>query len=98
MTGNVALLVLTAGLVAPLLTYLGVVRKLSGKVATSDAAQLWEESRAIRKDLQERNQILHGIIDKCELRLERLEAKNEALTGNVRTLEETIRGLKAIRP
>lgn len=41
--------VLVAGIVGPLGAYFLASRKMSGKIATSEAAQLWEESRAIRE-------------------------------------------------
>lgn len=40
--------VIAGASLAAIATYLAVARQFSGKVATSDASQLWEESRAIR--------------------------------------------------
>jgi predicted nuclease with TOPRIM domain len=85
-----------------------VVRRLSGKVRTSDAAQLWDESRSIREDLQKRNEFLTQRVDDCGDRIDRLEkaadrldkvnhelrGENKALTKLVHAHEETIRLLQ----
>ena len=41
-------------IVAPVGAYLLAARKMSGKVATSDASDLWAESRSIRDDYRSR--------------------------------------------
>lgn len=67
-------------IVGPLLTYLGVVRKLSGKIATSDASQLWKESAAMRDDYRKQLVALNEVIGSLRERLAVLEASNERLT------------------
>jgi chromosome segregation ATPase len=108
MNNTATLLVLAAALLAPLLTYLGVVRRLSGKVRTSVAAPLWDESRSIREDLTKRNEFLTQRVDDCGERINRLEkaadrldkvndelrAENTALTRLVHAHEATIRLLQ----
>ncbi len=44
---------LVTALAAPIATYLISQRKISGRVGTSEAAQLWDESQSIRKALRE---------------------------------------------
>ena len=90
-----------AALVGALGTYLAVVRRLSGKITTSAAEELWNESRSIREDLQTRNQFLTEKIDRCEARIEKLEADNRKLyleNGRLKDMieqhEETIKVLR----
>ena len=75
---------------APLLTFIGVVvgalgaylaaaRRLSGKVTTSDAAQLWAESRAIRQELEDRNRYLVSRLDALETKYDELQRENARL-------------------
>lgn len=45
-----------AAALGPIGAYLVAARRLSGKIANSDAEQLWEESRAIREWSQSRLQ------------------------------------------
>jgi predicted RNase H-like nuclease (RuvC/YqgF family) len=68
--------------VAPLVGYIGATRKLSGKIATSEAGSLWEESRAIREDYARR-------LAECDARIQRLEARvRELETDNSALLRE----------
>lgn len=41
--------VIFAAIVSPIGAYILAARKMSGKIGTSDAEQLWEESRSIRE-------------------------------------------------
>jgi chromosome segregation ATPase len=59
------------GLAAAVVTYLVAWRKSSGKVDTSDAALLWAEGTALRKELRDR-------VAELERRIERLEMEAEA--------------------
>lgn len=83
-------------MVAPLATYLGVVRRLSGRIKTSDAAQLWEESRSIREQLQQRNEYLQTVIDRHAQRIDRLEETVESLGQRNGELENENRALKKL--
>lgn len=52
---NPAILVpIVVAIVAPVGAYLLAARRMSGKVATSDADQLWNEARSIRDDYRDR--------------------------------------------
>ena len=65
---------LIAAVAAPLGAYLLAVRRMSGKIATSDASDLWAESRSIRDDYRER------LLESSE-RASRLEARVAVLEG-----------------
>jgi len=102
------LIALIGALAAPVLGYLAAVKKLSGKINTSEASELWAESKAIREDLFKRNEFLRGVLDKCEekinmleSRIDTLEAKNEALyleNGNLkRMIEEHEKTISELR-
>lgn len=84
----VALLTASSVIVTAVLTYLGVVRKLSGRVSTTDAAQLWDEARGIREDYSARLKIAMD-------RIATLEVVTEQLRREVYALEETNAKLRA---
>jgi chromosome segregation ATPase len=78
-------------IIGPALTYFIANRKLSGKIVTSEAASLWAESAAIRRDLLERNEFLSSRISILEQRIELLEAENRALHAENGALVRTIK-------
>lgn len=93
-TGETALAVaLIVGVVAPVLSYITANRKLSGKIATSEAADLWAESQQMRTDL--RTQL--GDADKrlrlLEERVTELERLNTALVRENSALKRENRQL-----
>jgi predicted RNase H-like nuclease (RuvC/YqgF family) len=69
-----------AAVSAPIGAYLVAARQFSGKVQTSDAAKLWEESRAIRDWATNRMKDLSAHVDKLEERVRELEEHNGSLT------------------
>lgn len=80
-TGAVA-----AALIGALASYIVAARRFSGKIETTEAKDLWAESRAIRKWSQERIETLNGLVARLETRnaeletrVDHLEAENEAL-------------------
>lgn len=80
MDGNIALLVaLAAAVTGPLVAYIGANRKLSGKIGTSEASSLWEESRSIREDLHAQLQKATDRILDLERRVSNAEAQNNTL-------------------
>jgi predicted RNase H-like nuclease (RuvC/YqgF family) len=98
---NTVLIALAAVILGPLLTYLAAVKRLSGKISTSAADDLWAESKDIREMLQGRNEFLDSKITRLEARIDDLEARNDALyleNGNLRRMIEehelTIRELR----
>jgi predicted nucleic acid-binding Zn-ribbon protein len=72
----VAILVATVG---PLLTYLVASRKLSGKIGTSEASDLWAESGKIRDDYRARIDTANVRQAELESRVARLEGENNTL-------------------
>lgn len=72
-------LAIVAALVAPLLTYLAAARRLSGRIATTDATVLWEESRAMRQDYIAQIKELREQLAACEKRVEHLHESNQDL-------------------
>lgn len=95
----IAALVTAVG--APLAAYLAALRRLSGKVGTSDAAQLWEESRAIRDWATKRIEELNTLVERLERKVSDLEGGNNALArenGHLTTmLEEHERTIGSLR-
>jgi chromosome segregation ATPase len=70
----------------PLLTYFGTVRKLSGKIGTSDASDLWAESKDQRNYLDKQLERANDRILRMEERMAHLEEKNFELRNENATL------------
>jgi predicted RNase H-like nuclease (RuvC/YqgF family) len=68
-----------AAILGPLLTYLAAAKRLSGRINTSEATSLWAESAAMRQDYLARITQLNGTIQRCEARVQELEAYVETL-------------------
>ena len=78
-------------LIAALGAYIQQAKKLSGKIDTSEAGQLWEESRAIRQDYRDRLATNEERASRLEARVAELEHKNNELAAeNVKLLKESI--------
>lgn len=73
------MIALVAAFFGPLITYLVAARRFSGKIETTEAKSLWEESRSIRHDLAGRLQEVNGVVDRLEARVAELEAENKEL-------------------
>lgn len=69
-------------------TYWGVVRKLSGKITTSEASQLWAESSAIRTDYRDENVRLYDRLVLAEARIAKMESNAEELRQLNRELQK----------
>lgn len=89
-----AFLAVIGTVVGGILAYLGVYRRLSGKIATSDAAQLWKENDALRteyrdtiKELRDEIKEQRAIVEDCDTRIAVLEADNERLHKDNSTLQ-----------
>lgn len=79
---------------ASVLSYLAASRRLSGKIGTSDAEQLWAESKSIREDY--RKQIiaankriaeLEQSVQNCETLYNKSQDENRSLTLRIEQLE-----------
>lgn len=66
-------------LFAPLVAYIIAVRQFSGKIESSDAKELWAESRAIRDWSQVRIAELNETVLRLDHRVETLELHNRKL-------------------
>jgi ubiquinone biosynthesis protein UbiJ len=73
--------VVIAAVVAPVGAYLAAARKMSGKIQTSEATQLWEESRAIREWSAER-------LKTCDDEIQALRSTVRDLLARVDALEK----------
>lgn len=85
---------LLAVLLAPLLAYFGVAKKLSGKIATSEAKDLWAESQSIRNDYREEATRLRERIAALEERTDSLGVTNNQLNLTNEGLEKRISALE----
>ena len=74
-------------LIAPLAAYLGIARKLSGRIAHSDAEQLWEEARVMREEYRTRAL-------ECELEIKKLRDELQTCTTRNTTLRRENRRLR----
>lgn len=73
------ILPLLVAMVAPLGAYLLAARRMSGKVDTSTATELWGEARAIRHDYREQIALAAERTRELETRVARLEGQNTDL-------------------
>ena len=77
---------IVVALLAPLFAYLGIARKLSGRIVHSDAAQLWEEARVMREEYRERALECEQEIKKLRNEIETCTARNTILRRENRDL------------
>ena len=89
-------------IIGPLGAYLVAARRFSGKIGSSDAAQLWEESRSIRGWSTTRIGELNALVGRLEGRVGVVEGQNAGLAAEnanliqeVRSLSDTITELRA---
>lgn len=80
-------LAFSAILIAPLVGYLTASRRLSGKIGTSSADQLWAESKSIREDYREQIRRANAHVTELEARIQTCEMRCEKLTKEKRVLE-----------
>lgn len=71
---------IVALIVGPLFAYIGISRRLSGKIGTSEAADLWAESRSLREDAAQKLALSEGRINVLEVRVRELEKDNTRLS------------------
>lgn len=73
------ILAIIAAVGGPIIAYLAAARRLSGRIDTSEAAQLWEEAGKLRYEYKTEVTEMREILTKLRLRVEDLELKNDAL-------------------
>ncbi len=95
------LVAISAAIVAPLLTYVIAARRMSGKIQTSEASDLWAESRALRDDyksqvgmLQTQVKDLISRVRELEENKTTLEKANLQLARRVDDLENELASVK----
>lgn len=86
--------VLAGAILAPLLSYLLAAKRMSGKIGTTTADELWAESRDIRADY--RRQVQDCRDENAKVRNDLAEARNEAagLRNELADARFEIAGLK----
>lgn len=96
------LIPVTIALVGPIGAYLVASRRLSGKIGTSEAGDLWKESQSIRNDYRDRLGVADDRTRDLEKRVAKLEELNNDLVrenihcrGEVAELKATISVLRA---
>lgn len=82
-------------ILAPLFTYLGIARKASGRIATTEASKLWDEAGSLRAVYRDEIARLSESIKAIEARLDAVELENTALRKKNRELEREIKVLHA---
>lgn len=70
---------LATALFGPVIAYLAAARRLSGRIDTSEAAQLWQEASNLRSEYKREIEELRGLVGKLRDRVLDLETKNEQL-------------------
>jgi hypothetical protein len=86
---------IVVAIIAPLGAYLLAARKMSGRVATSDANALWKEAGAIRDDYRGQLKTADDRIQNLEVRIGALEDMNNTLAADNRSLRIEISALQA---
>ena len=85
---------LIVGVFGAIGAYFAAIRKLSGKISTSTAEDLWAESRQMRKDLNTRIEQLSATVISMQDRIDKLLDQNAKLVAEVGELKQSIIELK----
>lgn len=78
---------------SPVVVYMQAKRTSSGQVSTSEAAQLWEENRAIKSELRERVQESERRSNECSEKYEKLRQKHDEARQCIEKLEQQVERL-----
>jgi predicted RNase H-like nuclease (RuvC/YqgF family) len=87
-------LALIAAAIAALGAYLAAARKLSGKIQTSEASDLWAESQSIREEYRAHIAELKVDLKTCIERVEAVEQQNLKLNGENGELRAKVSSLE----
>ena len=82
-------------LIAALGAYLLAARRMSGKIATSDASELWREASDIRRDCRDQIAVAATRIQNLEVRIGRLDDVIDARDAEIGELRSTVAELKS---
>lgn len=82
--------VVLVALISPIGAYIMAARRMSGKIATSDAEQLWAESKAIRDWSAERLRAADNEIAELRKRVDRLWRRIRELEDRNLELEDEL--------
>ena len=85
---------LLVALVGPIGAYLIAARRLSGRIASSEASELWAESRSIREHLQARLAAANEREAKARERIGVLEDRVDELEGELRAAQAEVEELR----
>lgn len=89
-------LVLVGIFVSSTVTWLIARRNTSGSISTSDAASLWAESNALRKEYRDRAEALEKQLREVNTKLETMTEELTKLRGNSEIMVAKIEELKQI--
>lgn len=90
------LIPIVCALIAPMVTYIVAAKRMSGKIATSDAGELWEESKSIREDYRERILAAAERTVQLEARVGTLEGINNQLQNENFQLKHKVEQLEEL--
>jgi len=74
---------------APLFTYLGIARKTSGRIATTEASKLWEEAGSLRAVYRDEITRLRDSIEVLEREIRALKVENQQFKVRIAELEKS---------
>lgn len=92
------LIAVVAATITPVIAYLVAARQFSGKIETSNAADLWKESKDIREWAMGRIRGLEGTVFELEGRIKDLEKCNGSLARENRQLERDLARCQGVTP
>jgi chromosome segregation ATPase len=81
---------IAVAIVTALGAYLASVRRLSGKIGTSEAEDLWVESASMREDYRGQLDLAQQRVQKLEARVDKLEDLNQLLSLDNRDLRSQL--------
>jgi uncharacterized protein YlxW (UPF0749 family) len=88
--------IIVTAIAAPIGAYVLAARKMSGKIDTSSATELWKESRLIRDDYRERLLAAAERTTGLEVRVAKLEEINVELLRENLALKQKVSELQTI--
>lgn len=83
-------------IISSFVTYKIAKRSTSGSIMTSEAADLWAESNALRKDYKDRAERLEAQLEEVNVKLKTVTEELTKLRGNSDIMVKKIEELKSI--